>query len=448
MTAIPPILVLVLAGGRSDALRALGRIRTASALPFGGKYRVIDFTLSNCVHSGLTRIGILTQYAPLSLHGHIGIGRAWDLDRRDGGLLLLQPYVRQRETNWYRGTADALVQNRNVIEDAQARHILVLSGDLVYKMDYAELIRSHEEHDAALTLVTVHAPSEEPERYGFVHADRSGRVSALDEKPKRPGGHVVSAAIYLFRARDLMERLRRPDGGPDLVRDVIQPMIAKGARVFAHPHRGYWRDIGTVESYYESNMDLVRPVPPLNLYDPDWLIYTPSEDRCPAVVGANAVLNQSLISHGSRVEGEVTRSVLFPGVHVGAGAVVEESIVMHDSRVAPGARLTRAIVDKRVTIGRDAIVGCRVPADGGSGRGEASAGESPREHFSGLCVVGKGSVIPAGARIGADTLIEIGVSERDFPSREIGAGSVIRPGSVSASAKRAAKARPGPAGAP
>ena len=409
MTAIPPVLTLVLAGGRSDALHALGRIRTASALPYGGKYRVIDFTLSNCVHSGLNRIGILTQYAPLSLHGHIGIGRAWDLDRRDGGIRLLQPYVRQRETNWYRGTADALLQNRNVIEDAQARHILVLSGDLVYKMDYAELIRFHEERDAALTVATVEAPSEEPDRYGFVRADRSGRVTALEEKPGRAYGRVVSAAIYVFRARDLMHRLRRPEGGPDLVRDVVLPMIAEGAPVFAYPHRGYWRDIGTVESYYESNMDLVRPVPPLNLYDPDWLIYTPSEDRSPAVVGAEASVSQSLISHGSRVEGEVRRSVLFPGVHIGPGAVVEDSIVMHDARIAPGARLRRAIVDKRVVIGRGAVLG------------EAGPGGE------GLCVVGKGSMIPAGATIGPRTLIEIGVSERDYPGRDIAAGSVIRP---------------------
>src|SRR6267142_2708994 len=388
-------MTLVLAGGRSDALHALGRMRPASALPFGGKYRVIDFTLSNCVHSGLTRIGVLTQYAPLSLQEHIGIGRAWDLDRRDGGIRLLQPYVRQRETNWYRGTADALLQNRNVIEDAQARHILVLSGDLVYKMDYAELIRFHEEHDAALTLVTVIAPSDEPERYGYVHADRTGRVSALEEKPKRSGGGAVSGAIYAFRAKELLDRLRRPGAGPDLVTDVIQPMIAEKARVFAYPHRGYWRDIGTVDSYYESNMDLVRSSPPLNLYDPDWLIYTPSEDRSPAVFGGQAVASQSLVSHGARVEGTVRRSVLFPGVHIGPGAVVG-----HQGPVAEDVLVTAA----------DA----RTPAPG-------------------LCVIGKGSVIPASTRIGPDALIEIGVSERDFPGREVAAGAVVRPsGRVSA----------------
>ncbi|HYR52363.1 MAG TPA: glucose-1-phosphate adenylyltransferase family protein [Candidatus Dormibacteraeota bacterium] len=435
MTAIPPVLVLVLAGGRSDALRALGRIRTASALPYGGKYRVIDFTLSNCVHSGLNRIGILTQYAPLSLHGHIGIGRAWDLDRRDGGIRLLQPYVRQRETNWYRGTADALLQNRNVIEDAQARHILVLSGDLVYKMDYAELIRFHEEHDAALTLVTVIAPSDEPERYGYVHADRTGRVSALEEKPKRSGGGAVSGAIYAFRAKELLDRLRRPGAGPDLVTDVIQPMIAEKARVFAYPHRGYWRDIGTVDSYYESNMDLVRSSPPLNLYDPDWLIYTPSEDRSPAVFGGQAVASQSLVSHGARVEGTVRRSVLFPGVHIGPGAVVEDSIVMHDTRVGPGASLRRAIVDKRVVIGSGAMVGHQGPV----AEDVLVTAADARTPAPGLCVIGKGSVIPASTRIGPDALIEIGVSERDFPGREVAAGAVVRPSGRVAAARGATR---------
>jgi glucose-1-phosphate adenylyltransferase len=267
--------------------------------------------------------------------------------------------------------------------------------------------------------VTVPPPSEEPERYGFVHADRTGRVSALDEKPKRARGGVASAAIYLFRGRDLLDRLRKKDGGPDLVRDVIQPMIADGARVFAHPHRGYWRDIGTVASYYESNMDLVRPVPPLNLYDPEWLIYTPSEDRAPAVVGADAAVSQSLVSHGARVEGSVVRSILFPGVHIGAGAVVEDSIVMHEARVGPGARLKRAIVDKDVVIGRGAVVGHS---------GSAAERGSTRDPMAGLCVVGKGSVIPAGATIGTNTLIEIGVSERDFPAQAVAPGTVIRPG--------------------
>jgi len=418
LSVIPPILTLVLAGGRSDALHALGRVRTASALPYGGKYRVIDFTLSNCMHSGLTQIGILTQYAPLSLHSHIGIGRAWDMDRREGGLRLLQPYVRQRETNWYRGTADALVQNWNVIQDAQARHILVLSGDLIYKMDYGDLIRHHEEKNAALTIVTAPAPATERQRYGYVTVEAGDRVGTLQEKPERPGGGTVSAAIYVFRARELMARLQRPDLGPDIVRDVIQAMIRDGERVFAYPVRGYWRDIGTIDSYYESTMDLVQPVPPLNLYDPDWLIYTPAEDRSPAVLGAGADVTMSLISHGARVEGTVRNSVLFSGVHVGRGAVVENSIVMQDTRIHSGAHVRSAIVDKNVVIGAGAQLG------DGSG---APNVEFPRDLGAGLCVVGKGSEIPEGARVGRNTLIEIGVKAADFPGTEIPAGAVLRP---------------------
>jgi glucose-1-phosphate adenylyltransferase len=417
VTVIPPVLALVLAGGRSEQLHALGRVRTAPALPFGGKYRVIDFTLSNCVHSGLTRIGVLTQYAPLSLHGHIGIGRPWDLDRRDGGIRLLQPYVRQKDTNWYRGTADAVRQNRNVIEDAHARHILVLSGDLVYKMDYGDLIRFHEDRRADLTIVTVQAPATERERYGYVTVGEDHRITDIQEKPRDPRGGTVSAAVYLFRARELMERLAAPGTGPDLVADVIAPMIHGGAHVAAYLHREYWRDIGTIDAYYAANMDLVRPVPPLNLHDPDWLIYTPSEDRAPALLTADSDVTGSLISHGARVEGVVRRSVLFPGVHVGRGAVVEDAIVLHDSRLLPNSRVVRSIVDKEVRIGEGATVGV----------GEAVPNaEHPRDLFSGLTLVGKGAEIPPGIRVGTNAIVEIGVRESDFASPEVRSGETVR----------------------
>lgn len=418
MTIVPPVLVLVLAGGKSERLHTLGRVRTAPALSFGGKYRVIDFTLSNCVHSGLTRIGVLTQYAPQSLHGHIGIGRAWDLDRRDGGIQLLQPYVRQRATNWYRGTADALVQNRNVIEDAHARHILVLSGDLIYKMDYGDIVRFHEERGVALTMVTVAAPATERDRYGYVTVQDGYRITALREKPKNPDGGIVSAAIYLFRARDLIERLSDPGMGPDLVADVIEPMIREGAGVAAYPHRDYWRDIGTIDAYYAANMDLVRPVPPLNLHDPDWLIFTPSQDRSPAFLGGGSDVVGSLLAHGSRIEGAVRRSVISPGVQVGAGAVVEDSIILHDTRILPGARVVRSIVDKRVRIGENAVVGV------GESRPHR---EHPRDLHSGLCLVGKGAEIPASAQIGTNVMIELGVRESDFESAAVPSGATVRP---------------------
>jgi glucose-1-phosphate adenylyltransferase len=391
-------------------------MRPASALPFGGKYRVIDFTLSNCVHSGLTRIGVLTQYAPLSLQQHIGIGRAWDLDRRDGGVRLLQPYVRQRETNWYRGTADALVQNRNVIGDAQARHILVASGDLVYKMDFGPLIERHEGRGSALTVVTVPCPDEEPERYGAVEADASGRVVRFEDRTAAGAGTTVSASIYLFRARDLLARLLDRSLGPDLVRDLIRPMVREGLPVHAEPFDGYWRDVSTLEAYYEAHMDLLRERPPLNLHDPDWLIYTPSEDRAPTLCANGGDIVSSMVAHGARIEGSVRHSVIFPGVHVGPGAVVEHSIVMHDARVLPGAQLQGAIVDKQVRIGENAVLGVGEPV---------RHREHPHDLSSGLCVIGKGAEVPAGTRVGRNTLIDARVHETDFTG-DVPSGSSVR----------------------
>lgn len=418
MTVVPSILVLVLAGGKSERLHALGRMRPASALPFGGKYRVIDFTLSNCVHSGLTRVGVLTQYAPLSLQGHIGIGRAWDLDRRDGGIRLLQPYVRQRETNWYRGTADALVQNRNVIADAQARHILVVSGDVIHKMDYGALIQRHESRRAALTIVTTHRPDDEPARHVPVEADPTGRIVSLGESGGRTVAGAISASIYLFRARDLARRLDDPKVGPDLLLDVIRPMVAEGLPVYADPLDGYWSEVGTIDAYFGASMDLLRPLPPLNLHDPDWHIYTPSEDRAPSLLGQDGDVTSSLVAHGGRIDGTVRRSILFPGVHVGKGAIIEDSIVMHDGRIHPGARLRRAVVDKHVDVGEGADVGFG---------GDTPHEEHPRDLGSGLTVIGKGAEIPAGARIGSNSLVEIGVRKSDFGRGDIPAGSTVRP---------------------
>jgi glucose-1-phosphate adenylyltransferase len=393
-------------------------MRPASALPFGGKYRVIDFTLSNCVHSGLTRIGVLTQYAPLSLQEHIGIGRAWDLDRRDGGIRLLQPYVRQRETNWYRGTADALVQNRNVIADAQARHILVVSGDLIYKMDFGPLIERHEARRSALTIVTTQSPEEDPERYGLVHADAAGRVRSFVDRNGSSAGTTISASVYLFRGRELMGWLADPALGPDLVRDVILPMIEAGLPVYADPFDSYWRDVGTIPAYFGASMDLLGPRPPLNLHDPDWLIYTPSEDRAPSVVGGGGDVTSSLVAHGGRIEGTVRRSILFPGVQVDSGAVVEDSIVMHDTWVSRGARIEQAIVDKQVRIGEGAEVGVGPPTQ---------HPDHPEDLSSGLSVIGKRAEIPARARIGKNAIIESGVRESDFESGDVASGSTVRP---------------------
>lgn len=418
----PPILVLILAGARSERLHALGRLRTASALPYGGKYRVIDFALSNCVHSGFYRIGVLTQYAPLSLHGHIGIGRTWDLDRRDGGVRLLPAYVRQRETNWYRGTADALVQNRNVIADAQARHIVVMTGDLVGSVNFTTLLERHEQRGAALTIVTVPARGDGSGR--VIVKDDIGRVRSLGSSAAP--GEEMPASIYIFRGRELRERLEDPEIGADLVDDVVLPMIAAGLPVYAHPFDGFLRRIDSVHAYYEASLELLAPYPALNLHDPDWHIYTPSEDRAPAIVTADGDPSGSLMAHGCRVEGTVRRSILFPGVHVSPDAVVEDSIVMHDTRVSEGARVSCAIVDKGVRIGERATVGAPGACEPERAATTAKNREYPADFSFGLTVVGKGAEIPAGSTIGANTLVDIGARESDFGSREIAAGSVVR----------------------
>jgi len=272
-------------------------------------------------------------------------------------------------------------------------------------------------------VVTTTSPDDEAERYGIVEVDGTGRVRAVEVRREAGPGTQVAASIYLFRGRDLLGRLADPSLGPDLVADVIRPMIEEGLPVHAEPFDGYWHDVTTIDSYYAASMDLLRPLPPIHLNDPDWLIYTPSEDRAPSLLGKNADVASSMIAHGTRIEGSVRRSILFPGVHVGEGAIVEDSIVMHDTRILPGARLHRAIIDKQVRIGEGAEVGVGEPV---------RHREHPHDLGGGLCVIGKGAEVPAGAKVGRNTLVEIGVRERDYARDEVPSGSTVRPRPVGA----------------
>ena len=357
-------LTLILAGGSGDGLGPLTYERSVAAVPFAGKFRIIDFCLSNCAHSGLTNVAILAQYRPHSLRDHIGIGRPWDMDRARHGLRILQPYLRAKEGSWYVGTADAVYQNLNIIEEARARAILVLMGDQVYKMDYRPLIAFHLEHRADATLGMVQVPREEVSRYGIMTVDDEHRVRRFQEKPAVAESTSASMGVYVFAPETLVQRLLNHGGQRprDFGRDIL-PALVEEARVFAYPFEGYWRDVGVIDAYWNAQMDLLAERPALDLLDKDWPILTRSEERSAARIERGAVISQSLVCHGCRIEGTVERSILSPGVRVGPGAVVRDSILFTDTVVEADARVEHTIIDKEVLVAE----GCRV--------GSAASGE-------------------------------------------------------------------------
>src|SRR6267143_731791 len=367
--AVRNVAAIILAGGQGERLSILSGVRAKPAVPFAGKYRIIDFTLSNCVNSDITNVVVLTQYTPRSLNDHIGLGRPWDLDRNKGGVKLLQPYIaRGRVAEWYRGTADAVLQNINVIE-----------------------------HDSSDTI-------------RVLALDETDRVVDWQEKPKQPKSDLASMGVYVFSKKALRRWLG--EDRIDFGRHVIPAMIDGGARVFGYRFDGYWQDVGTIQSFWEANMALLADQPELDLYDKEWLIHTRSEERAPAKIGPTAQVHRSLVSHGCVINGTVVNSVLSPGVRVDVGAVVRDSIVMFDSVVRSGAVVDRAILDKEVVIGQGAIVGDG-PHDDRPNKQE------PGRLNTGITVVGKRAVIPRGVRIGRNVKIAGNVKANDFPSRMV-----------------------------
>ena len=323
-------MAVILAGGEGERLSILSQERAKPAVPFGGKYRIIDFTLSNCVNSDIDDVVVLTQYNPRSLNDHIGLGRPWDLDRNRGGVKLLQPYIeRGKVAEWYRGTADAVLRNINVIEHDPADIILVLAGDHIYKMDYAPFVAAHRRHRADVTIAVRRVPLAEATRMGILALDENDRVTEWQEKPKQPKSDLASMGVYVFSKKTLRRWLS--EDRVDFGANVIPAMLEAGARVFGYRYNGYWQDVGTIQSYWEANMRLLDDDPDLDLYDKDWVIHTRSEERGPAKVGPTAQVHKSLISHGCVIAGTVVNSVLSPGVRVDVGAVVRDSIVMFDS---------------------------------------------------------------------------------------------------------------------
>jgi glucose-1-phosphate adenylyltransferase len=411
------VVTLILAGGEGERLSILSQVRAKPGVPFGGKYRIIDFALSNVVNSGLTDVGILTQYAPRSLIDHIGVGRPWDLDRSRGGVALLQPFIgRGRARDWYRGTADAVLQNLDFLDDRDPELVLVLAGDHVYKMDYRPFLALHRETDAEVTCAVRTVPIEEAHRFGILAVDGEGRVTAFVEKPDAPPSNLVSMGVYVFSWPALRDVLTADRA--DFGRDVLPWMVADGRRVHAYEFGGYWQDVGTVESYWRTSLDLLSDDPGIELNDLGWLIYTKSEERPPARFGPEAVVSRSMISHGCVIDGRVEHSVLSPGVHVAAGASVRDSIVMFDADIGPGAVLDSAIVDKEATIGADARIG--------TGDDLRANRDEPERLASGITLVGKRARVPAGIEVGRNCRIDPGAVERDFgTTRRVGSGETV-----------------------
>ena len=407
------VAAVIMAGGQGERLSVLSSRRAKPAVPFAGKYRIIDFTLSNCVNSGIYNVAVLTQYRPHSLNDHIGVGKPWDLDRARGGVRILQPFLGRKDSDWYRGTADAVRQNLQFIGDWRPDLVLVLSGDHIYKMDYTRMIGFHEDHRADATVGVMRVPLEEASRFGTLVTDHDNQVLRWDEKPPVPTSDLISMGIYVFEYEVLLQRLeedaQNPASSHDFGKDVV-PRMVETDRIYAYPFKGYWRDVGTIESYWETNMGLLREPPDFDLYDKDWVIHTRSEERPPAKVTARGSVDNSLISHGCTILGRVERSVLSPGVFVAEGAVVRDSIVMMDTIIGIDATVDRSILDKEVVIG----TGCEV----GFGSDSRVNRRYPKHLNTGITVVGKRARIPSGYRVGRNCLIGPDVLESDFPSAD------------------------------
>ncbi|QOR83769.1 glucose-1-phosphate adenylyltransferase [Geobacillus stearothermophilus] len=341
-------IAMLLAGGQGSRLRSLTTNIAKPAVPFGGKYRIIDFTLSNCTNSGIDTVGVLTQYQPLFLHSYIGIGSAWDLDRRNGGVTVLPPYSVSSGVKWYEGTANAIYQNMNYIEQYDPDYVLVLSGDHIYKMDYRQMLDYHIAKQADVTISVIEVPWEEASRFGIMNTNDEMQIVEFAEKPAEPKSNLASMGIYIFNWPLLKEYLKIDNDDPhsshDFGKDIIPLLLRERKRLFAYPFQGYWKDVGTVKSLWEANMDLLDEDNELDLFDRSWRIYSVNPNQPPQYISQEAEVADSLVNEGCVVEGTVKRSVLFQGVRIGKGAVVKESVIMPGAAVSEGAYVERAIV--------------------------------------------------------------------------------------------------------
>ncbi len=412
------MIAMLLAGGQGSRLGVLTSKMAKPAVSFGGKYRIIDFPLSNCINSGVDTVGVLTQYQPLRLNSHIGIGIPWDLDRNVGGVTILPPYEKNENSEWYTGTANAIYQNLEYMESYNPEYVLILSGDHIYKMDYESMLSFHKEKGADVTIAVMPVPMEEAKRFGIMIADEDGRITDFEEKPENPRSNLASMGIYIFSWKALRDALveNKDQPGLDFGKHVIPYCKENGGALYAYQFDGYWKDVGTLTSYWEANMELIDVVPEFNLYEDYWKIYTAGELQPPQYYGPDSRVERSIIGEGCEIYGEVRNSVIGCGVTIGPGTVVSESIIMNHTSIGANCTLQKVIAAEKCEIGDDVKMG----------EGDLTDNETrPDIYRDGLVTLGEKTVIPSGVTIGRNVMIDGETKKKHYSRGKLPSGRTL-----------------------
>ena len=412
------MIAMLLAGGQGSRLGVLTAKVAKPAVAFGGKYKIIDFPLSNCINSGVDTVGVLTQYQPLRLNAHIGIGIPWDLDRNIGGVTVLPPYEKSKNTEWYTGTANAIYQNLDYMESYNPDYVLILSGDHIYKMDYEVMLDYHKANNADVTIAAMPVPIEEASRFGVVVTDDNHKITEFQEKPEHPKSNLASMGIYIFSWPVLKEALIKLKDQPncDFGMHVIPYIHDSGRPIYAYEYTGYWKDVGTLKSYWEANMELIDIVPEFNLYEEFWKIYTKNDALPPQYISGNAEVDRSIIGEGCDVRGKVLNSVISANVEIGENVEIHDSIIMQGCKIKDGAKLYNTIVAENVEIGENTEIGVGEYAD---------SRLSEKIYNCELTVLGEGTVIPPDVKIGKNVAISGKTEPSDYPDGCLSSGNYI-----------------------
>ena len=412
------MIAMLLAGGQGSRLGVLTSKMAKPAVAFGGKYRIIDFPLSNCINSGIDTVGVLTQYQPLKLNTHIGIGVPWDLDRNEGGVTVLPPYEKNGESEWYTGTANAIFQNLEYMETYNPDYVLILSGDQIYKMDYEVMLDFHKESGSEVTIAAMPVPYEEASRFGIVITDENKKIIDFEEKPANPRSNLASMGIYIFNWKTLKDALLAKSDQPalDFGKHIIPFCHEKGCPMYSYEFNGYWKDVGTLSSYWEANMELIDIVPEFNLYEEYWKIYTKNDILPPQFLGANSVIDKCIIGEGSEIYGQVYNSVIGCGVIIDEGAIVRDSIIMNNTTIGKNCNVQKAIIDEFVKIGDCVEIGLMA---------EKENDTRPDIYNSGIVTIGEKTVIPSKVKIGKNAVISGVTHEEDYPGGILDSGRTL-----------------------